>query len=57
MQVVVETMNYYVSNGGSDTNSGTSTSASWKTIGKVNSHAFKPGDRILFMGGESFSGN
>jgi hypothetical protein len=39
---------YYVSRkGGSDTNSGTSAVAPWKTLAKVSSVTFKPGDKIL----------
>lgn len=48
---------YYVSNSGSDSNSGTSTSSPWQTIGKVNSGYFYAGDTILFNGGQTFSGN
>jgi hypothetical protein len=48
---------YYVSNSGNDSNSGTSPSAPWKTIAKVNSEEYAPGDTILFFGGQSFSGN
>ena len=39
---------YYVSNAGSDTASGTSSASPWKTVAKVNSSAFSPGDQILF---------
>ena len=43
---------YYVDSvDGKDTNSGTSTDAAWKTIAKVNSIVFKPGDHILFKRG------
>jgi len=48
---------YYVSSSGSDSNSGTSTSAPWRSIGKVNAITFKAGDQILFAGGQTFSGN
>jgi parallel beta-helix repeat protein len=47
---------YYVSTSGSDTNSGTSTDKAWKTLSKVNSFSFKPGDQILFKRGEEWSG-
>lgn len=47
---------YFVSPFGSDSNSGTSTSSPWKTIGKVNSVNFSAGDTILFQGGQTFSG-
>jgi parallel beta-helix repeat protein len=36
---------------GKDTNAGTSTSAPWKTIAKLNYFTFKPGDVILFKRG------
>jgi hypothetical protein len=48
---------YYVSASGSDSNAGTSTSAPWKSINKVNAITFKAGDQILFAGGQTFSGN
>ncbi len=39
---------YYVdSGGGSDTNPGTSITAPWKTLAKVDTTEFKPGDRVL----------
>lgn len=48
---------YYVSNSGSDNNSGTSTSAPWKTLAKVSSFTgFVAGDAILFNRGEVFYG-
>src|SRR3989344_2138478 len=43
---------YYVSTSGSDTNNGLSTGAPWKTINKINSMSFQPGDSILFKRGE-----
>lgn len=43
---------YHVdSAGGADGNAGTSETAPWKTIAKVNASAFLPGDRILFKRG------
>src|SRR5205085_11456847 len=47
---------YYVSPSGSDSASGTSTSAAWKTINRVNSQKLHGGDKVLFKGGSSFSG-
>jgi hypothetical protein len=47
---------YYISPWGNDSNSGTSTSSPWKSIGKVNSATFRAGDNVLFQGGQSFSG-
>ena len=48
---------YYVSNSGSDSNSGTSPTAAWRTITKANSVSLQPGDSLLFQGGETFNGN
>ncbi len=48
--------NYYVSASGNDSNNGTSENSAWKSIAKVNSVSFKPGDRILFHCGETFTG-
>jgi hypothetical protein len=48
---------YYVSPAGSNALSGTSPDQAWQTIARVNAHTFSPGDRILFEGGKTFSGN
>ena len=48
---------YYVSTSGSDANSGTSPAGAWRSVGRVSAHEFAPGDRILFEGGQIFSGN
>ena len=45
---------YYVSNTGSDSSSGTSTGSPWKTVSKVNSRSFSPGDNILFERGDQW---
>jgi hypothetical protein len=46
---------YYVdAQYGSDSNSGTSSSSPWKSISKVNSFTFKPGDSILFKRGATW---
>ena len=47
---------YYVSNTGSDSASGTSSTAPWKTINRVNAQVLKAGDKVLFKGGQTFSG-
>ena len=47
---------YFVSPGGNDASSGLSVKEAWKTIGKVNTVTFQPGDRILFEGGKTFQG-
>ena len=44
---------YYVSDStGNDAQSGMSTSSAWKTLSKVNSFAFQPGDTVLFKRGD-----
>jgi hypothetical protein len=48
---------FYVSNSsGLDTNNGTDSGHPWKTIAKVNSYAFQPGDGILFKRGDTWTG-
>ena len=42
---------YYVSNSGSDSNSGASPASPWKTIAHVNSQTRNPGDSVLFQAG------
>jgi hypothetical protein len=48
---------YYVSPSGSDSNSGTSVSAPWKSTGKVSGTHLNPGDHVLFQGGQTFYGS
>jgi len=48
--------NYYISNKGSDNNTGGSVSQPWQTISKLNSTHFYPGDSIFFKGGDTISG-
>lgn len=43
------------STAGSDSNAG-SESAPWKTLSKVNTTVFKPGDRLLFRSGRAWTG-
>ncbi len=46
---------YYIDfTSGSDTNTGLSAELPWKTIAKINSSKFNPGDKILFKKGESW---
>jgi hypothetical protein len=48
-------VDYYVDyTGGYDGNSGTSTTAPWKTLAKVSATTFSPGDRILLKAGETW---
>jgi hypothetical protein len=56
-EVVRDPGSYYVcSSEGSDSNSGTGPDKPWKTLEKVNSSIFVPGDTILFRAGSEFSG-
>jgi len=50
-QALLATATYYVSPNGNDANSGTSTTAPWKTLAKVNSFTFSPGNLILLKSG------
>lgn len=47
---------YFISPNGNDNNSGTSASAAWATINKVNGHDFNAGDTVLFEGACTFMG-
>ncbi len=49
--------NYYVSNSGNDSNSGTSAELPWRTLEKVNNFfKLEPGDQILFKRGDQWNG-
>jgi hypothetical protein len=48
---------YYVdANAGNDSNSGTSQGAAWQTLAKVDATTFQPGDQILFLCGDVWTG-
>ena len=47
---------YFVSPDGDDAATGLSVAQAWKTIDKVNSVVFQPGDKILFESGKTFYG-
>ena len=47
---------YYISSTGNDNNTGTSQSAAWATVSKVNDMSFAPGDTVQFEGGKTFKG-
>ena len=47
---------YYISRSGSDANSGTSSTAPWQSLARVNSVRLLPGDRVLLRGGDVFTG-
>ncbi|TGE06348.1 right-handed parallel beta-helix repeat-containing protein [Hymenobacter fodinae] len=48
---------YYISSTGNDTNDGTSVATAWSSIAQVNNVSFKPGDRVLFEAGKTFTGS
>ncbi|WP_143435107.1 right-handed parallel beta-helix repeat-containing protein [Hymenobacter roseosalivarius] len=47
---------YYINSNGDDAAAGTSVASAWRTVGRVNARRYQPGDRILFAGGQTFSG-
>jgi hypothetical protein len=56
LPTVAQATVYYVSASGSDTSSGLSTGAAWRSVGKVNTTSLVPGDSVRFEGGASFGG-
>lgn len=48
---------YYVSTSGNDANAGTSSTAPWKTLARVNAFTFAANDSILFKRGDVFFGS
>ncbi len=49
---------YYVDSvGGNDNNKGTTEASAWRSLAKVNSITFQPGDQILFKAGCSWTGS
>ena len=55
--IAASSSTYYVDcAAGNDNNSGTSTGAAWRTIGKANSATLVPGDRLRFKRGCSWTG-
>ena len=55
--VIVQANVYYVdATHGDDSNSGTVISSPWRTLSKVASRTFSPGDQILFKRGEIWQG-
>ncbi|MEJ8803104.1 right-handed parallel beta-helix repeat-containing protein [Pontibacter sp. H249] len=53
----VTAKSYYISSTGNDQNTGLSPVSAWRSISKVNSHRFNPGDSILFEGEQVFQGS
>jgi hypothetical protein len=48
---------YYISPSGNDANNGLSIATAWRTPSNINVLDLEPGDKILFEGGQSFTGN
>src|SRR5688500_10156106 len=46
---------YYISPTGLDSNPGTSATAPWKSIAKINQRDLNAGDRVLLQGGATFA--
>jgi hypothetical protein len=46
---------YYVSPSGDDNDTGITPDSAWRTIGKINSESFQPGDNILFERGGTWN--
>jgi len=49
--------NYYLANAGNDNNTGTSSGSPWKTITKLNTVIYAPGDTVFFLSGDTFRGS
>lgn len=48
--------NYYIKNGGNDSNTGLSDAQAWETLAKISGRAFSAGDSILFKRGSTWVG-
>lgn len=49
--------NYYVAANGNDDLDGRSRNTAWRSIAKINSFYFQPGDSLFFKGGDVFNGS
>lgn len=56
IQTSVRAATYYVDPNGSDSNNGLSKNKAWKTLDKVNTFQFSPGDKILLKSGATWNG-
>lgn len=54
LSISLSATSYYVSNAGNDGNDGKTEATAWKTISKVNSQTFSPGDVISFKRGDKW---
>jgi hypothetical protein len=48
---------FHVSTAGKDAQDGASPDRAWRTIARANRQTLRPGDRLLFRGGDAFAGN
>src|SRR5262245_42054512 len=53
----VPATDYHVSAAGDDARDGTAPGRAWRTVARANRQALRPGDRLLFRGGDAFEGN
>lgn len=56
LSISAQEKTYFVSPDGNDGSDGLSVESAWKTIDKVNTVVFQPGDKILFESGAVFKG-
>ena len=56
LAAAAEGRTYYVSASGDDGASGLTEATAWKSLDKINSSTFSPGDRILLRGGDTWHG-
>src|SRR5262249_22575206 len=49
--------NYPLSAAGDDASDGATPERAWRTIARANRQTLRPGDRLLFRGGDTFEGN
>ena len=54
--VTAQQKTYFVSPDGNDAADGLSVATAWKSLEKVNSVEFQPGDKILFESGKTWYG-
>lgn len=47
---------YYIRPGGNDSATGTSPTAAWRTLARASRASLRPGDRLLLLGGHSYTG-
>jgi hypothetical protein len=53
----VRAADYHVSAAGDDARDGTAPERAWRTAARASRQALRPGDRLLFRGGDAFAGN